>query len=524
MSSYTSTSIGPMENNDRGYYKWFVVAMLWCITFFNYADRMALNANMPLIRDAFGLDKATGGMLGSAFGYSYGLCAIFAGFIVDRVQRRKAVLVGLTIWSLICVATGFSHHFWLLFMFLAMEGLGEAFYFPAAMSMMSDYHGKATRSRAMSINQTSVYIGTIGGTYFAGKLGQRWGWESAFWVFGGLGFVLAIILWKFLREPQRGQADINDAATAVENTESSESAAAKSSFDTTEKDTSSFFNSTSIIGLLMVLIGALSLLKSGMPALTADILGTVKGYAPCVISILLGAVLLGLRAFRKDKQFWAFFRVFFTTPTAILLLLAFFCANSVAMILLVWMPSFVLEHVYNNDIAMLATAGLLATMPLQLASMLGSPAGGVLADFARSKTPRGRVLVQMVGVLCAVPFVFLCGQSHGGMVLVSALAGWGLFKGIYDSNIFASVYDVIHPKYRGMAAGFMNMFGWAGGAVAPIIAGSIADNKNLGMGYAISGASAVYIVSGLLLFCAAMVFIKWDIARLQRSLKAEAEA
>ena len=168
-------------------YKWAVVAMLWFITFFNYADRMALNANLPLIRTEMVLDKTEGGLLGSAFGYSYGLCAIFAGFIVDRVRRKTAVLLGLCFWSAVCMLTATSSSFWMLFGFMAIEGLGEAFYFPAAMSLVSDYHGKRTRSRAMSINQTSVYIGTIGGTYFAGKLGQTYGWRIAFVVFGMLG-------------------------------------------------------------------------------------------------------------------------------------------------------------------------------------------------------------------------------------------------------------------------------------------------------------------------------------------------
>jgi fucose permease len=178
------------------------------------------------------------------------------------------------------------------------------------------------------------------------------------------------------------------------------------------------------------------------------------------------------------------------------------------------------DKFYDNNMALLATAGLLATMPLQLASMIGSPTGGMLADFIRSKTPRGRILVQMTGVLCAVPFVFLCGKTDTKVLLVTALIGWGLFKGIYDSNIFASVYDVIRPDLRGMAAGFMNMFAWAGGAIAPIIAGSIADkHKELGLGGAISGASMVYILAGLLLFTSAMVFVKRDAARMQAQLR-----
>ena len=184
------------------------------------------------------------------------------------------------------------------------------------------------------------------------------------------------------------------------------------------------------------------------------------------------------------------------------------------------MPSFVVERIYGNDMAMLAVAGLLATTPLQIASMVGSPTGGILADFFRARTLRGRVLVQGIGVVCAVPFVILCGNAHAYAPLIVALVGWGLFKGMYDSNIFASVYDVMPKELRGMTAGFMNMFGWAGGALAPILAGKIADNKELGLGYAISHASVGYLACGLLLFAAAMIFVKRDAARVQKIAEA----
>ncbi|MBI5095646.1 MAG: MFS transporter [Candidatus Hydrogenedentes bacterium] len=500
-------------------YKWAVVAMLWCITFFNYADRMALNANMPLIRAEMGLDKTWGGMLGTAFGYSYGLSAIFAGFIVDRVRRKNAVLLGLCVWSVICMGTASAHSFWILFTFLALEGLGEAFYFPAAMSLVSDYHGKKTRSRAMGINQTSVYIGTIGGTYFAGKLGEKLGWRSAFIAFGALGIVLALVLWRYLREPKRGAADLAD--SRAEN----ESHAPAPKKRAVAPVSGPFINGVAISGIVLVALGVLRFIFPAAPEAAPGPAYALRAYGPYALGVF-GIALVALRILRKDQEFVAFFKVFFTTPTAVLLLLAFFCANSVAAILLVWMPSHIFETFYGKDPAYLARAGLIATMPLQLASMLGSPAGGLLADKFRIKTRRGRVLVQLVGVLCGIPFVYVSGAanlSSGFPLLIGALAGWGLFKGIYDSNIFASVYDVIRPELRGMTAGFMNLFAWAGGgAIAPILAGAVAEKQ--GLGYAISVGSLGYIVAGLLLFIAAMFFVKRDSERMQEQLKAEAEA
>lgn len=432
---YTPPGYGPN-------YKWLVVAMLWFITFFNYADRMALSANLKLIKELFSLDDTWAGMLSSAFGYSYGMAAIFAGYIVDRVKRKNAVLFGLSIWSLICMLIASSQGFWMLFLFLALEGLGEAFYFPAAMSMVSDYHGKSTRSRAMGINQTGVYIGTIGGTCIAGLIGQSMGWRIPFVLFGSLGILLALILWRFLIEPDRGAADL------IESGKKSDSS-------------------------------------------------------------------------RRKIGWGEFFRLFFSTPTAVLLLMAFFFANCVAAVTLSWMPTFILETFYGNETKGLFIAGLVATLPLQLASMIAAPTAGLCADRARGKTLRARPLVQLIGLTCAIPFVILCGQAPTATVAFLALAGWGVCKGIYDSNIFASVYDVIRPEARGMAAGIMNLFAWAAaGVLAPPAFGAI--SKHLGKPMTISCSAILYVAAALLLFVAVTRFAPRDVKRMQAQLRAEA--
>src|SRR5690349_13184976 len=191
-------------------YKWYVVGMLWFCGFFNYADRQAVFSIFPLLQQQLHLDKVQLGLLGSSFALVYGICAPFAGNIVDRVRRKSAVLWGLQTWGLICMLTEDSRTFGTLMFFRAAEGLGETFYFPASMSLISDYHGRKTRSRAMGTHQTSVYIGTIAGGFFGGLIGQYYGWRWSFVVFGGLGVVLGFVLMKYLVEPARGAADLED--------------------------------------------------------------------------------------------------------------------------------------------------------------------------------------------------------------------------------------------------------------------------------------------------------------------------
>jgi MFS family permease len=401
-------------------YPWLLVGMLWWISFFNYADRQAIFSVFPMLEGEMGLNKAQLGLLGSSFSWVYGLGAPFAGIVVDRVRRKTAILGGLHVWSLICLATGLTRTFPQLVFFRAAEGLGETFYYPASVSLISDYHGKATRSRALGTHQTSVYVGTIGGGFFAALLAEHFGWRSSFFVFGTLGVLLGVMLHPLIREAPRGAADRDEKGH--------------------EADT-----------------------------------GEVRRLPIAEVLHLIA-----------------------TTPTILALMLAFMCANFVAMVLLTWMPAYLKEHFQLS----LTMAGLAATAFAQLASMAGSPLGGWLADWLRRRTVRGRVLVQALGVLGGAPFVFLCGQTQSVGLLLVALTAWGLFKGIYDANIFASVFDVVQPEARGTTAGFMNMTGWlAGGASAPLVIGYLADTH--GLGWAISSAALVYLAAACFLLLGA---------------------
>jgi MFS family permease len=117
------------------------------------------------------------------------------------------------------------------------------------------------------------------------------------------------------------------------------------------------------------------------------------------------------------------------------------------------------------------------------------------------------MLVQAFGVLAAAPAVLLCGQTHSLLWLVVALIAWGFFKGLYDANIFAAIFDVIRPEARGTAVGFMNMVGWLlGGTSAPVIVGFLAERY--GFRLAISSSALVYLAAGVLLIAAGLAFAK----------------
>lgn len=193
-------------------YRWLVVGMLWSICFFNYADRQAIFSVFPLLRREMHLNTVELGLLGSSFAWVYGLAGPIAGVAVDRFRRKTAILGGLEFWSVICAAAALTTSFGQLLALRMAEGLGEAIYYPASVSMLSDYHGRRTRSRALGLMQTSVYAGTIGGGFWAAAMAVRYGWRSSFAVLGVLGSLLGLLLLTLLREPPRGAAEPEVAA------------------------------------------------------------------------------------------------------------------------------------------------------------------------------------------------------------------------------------------------------------------------------------------------------------------------
>jgi sugar phosphate permease len=184
----------------------------------------------------------------------------------------------------------------------------------------------------------------------------------------------------------------------------------------------------------------------------------------------------------------------------LLLILVFTGANFVAMVFLSWIPSF-LYRKFNMSLSM---AGLNGTIYLQGASVLGVLSGGLLAD-ALAKRPgsrrSGRMFTQSLGLICGVPFLFLTGWTLSLPVLFLSMIGFGYSKGIYDSNIFASLYDLVSVEHRGIAAGIMNSLGWLGGSAAPILMAIGAEKY--GMSACISSTAAIFLLLGTLLLWAA---------------------
>jgi len=183
----------------------------------------------------------------------------------------------------------------------------------------------------------------------------------------------------------------------------------------------------------------------------------------------------------------------FAEPLVPILMGIFIGANFVAVVFLTWTPSFL----YRKFGMSLSMAGLNGTAYLQIASVLGVVSGGLLADRLARRRRGGRMLVQAVALVAGAPFIFVTGWTNSTLFLIIAMAGFGYCKGLYDGNLFASLYDVVPVERRAAAAGIFNSLGWLGGGVAPV-AVALASER-YGMSACLSATSAIYLLSGCVL-------------------------
>ena len=159
----------------------------------------------------------------------------------------------------------------------------------------------------------------------------------------------------------------------------------------------------------------------------------------------------------------------------------------------------------------LAQAGFHATFWHNLGAIAGVLAGGRLADTLRARTDLGRPLVQLIGLAAGVPFLFLIGRSSDLLVVNMSLAIFGVCRGMFDSNEFAAVYDVIRPEARATVTGMMMCLGFIAGGFAPVLIGRMGET--MGIDGAMSWLAAAYAVGAVSVACACKFTFRRDLLR-----------
>jgi len=191
------------------HYKWWLLAILATVFFFNQADRALFGLLTVPIQEDLGLTDVQIGAINTALFATLAFITPFAGLIGDKFSRKWIVTVSLIGWSLFTILTGFVGGFvGMLFFRSVAAGVGEACYMPSAVPLLAQHH-RETRSIALSVHQSMLYIGLFVSGTLIGALYLFFGsnWRNIFFLFGALGLVFGILCIWILKEGERGSQD-----------------------------------------------------------------------------------------------------------------------------------------------------------------------------------------------------------------------------------------------------------------------------------------------------------------------------
>lgn len=201
---------------EKKSYPWIVVGLLWFVALLNYLDRQMLSTMKPaMMIDIPELAKAENfGLLMAVFLWIYALMSPISGIIADRLNRKNMIVGSLFVWSGVTMAMGYATTFNQIYILRGIMGFSEAFYIPAALSLIVDYHQGSTRSFAIAIHTTGIYLGqALGG--FGATISKHFSWHFTFHSVGLLGVIYSIVL-IFLIKEKKSYSFNKDQKTSIQ--------------------------------------------------------------------------------------------------------------------------------------------------------------------------------------------------------------------------------------------------------------------------------------------------------------------
>ena len=189
-------------------YPWIVVGLLWVVALLNYMDRQMLSTMREAMQiDIAELESAVNfGRLMAIFLWIYGCISPFAGAIADRISRKWLIIGSLAVWSGVTLAMGFCTTYNQIYVLRALMGISEALYIPAGLSLIADYFTGSSRSLAVGIHMTGLYLGqAVGG--FGATIAAAFSWQQTFLCFGIVGVAYAALLAVMLEDRRNEKSE-----------------------------------------------------------------------------------------------------------------------------------------------------------------------------------------------------------------------------------------------------------------------------------------------------------------------------
>ena len=440
-------------------YKWFLIAMLSFAFFFHQADRALFGLLTIPIQDELHLTDVQIGWINTVLSWTLAAMTTVAGFCGDRFSRKWLITGSLIFWSLMTVCMGYVGNFQVLgiaisayacvmFFRSIATGGGESFYAPSAYALIAVHH-KETRSVALSIHQAALYIGLMtSGALVAWILH---GLQGSAWVarhFGELGFWRPVFI---------------------------------------------IFGG---LGLLLGVVFIFCLREKGDGGDNGD--GgdkrddcKAKGEKPPLVE--------GVKAY-------------FCNPSALLATSGFIAIVFVNNAYLFWAPKFVAQKFAAElgDKAV-ATAGSGTMLYHHACAFAAIMLGGVLTDMFVKRWPRFRLAFQSGALLLGAPALVFMAFAPSMALTWLAVALYGVFRGFFEVNTHASLFDVMAPKYRSTAVGLLNMSAFFFGGLSGFLMGKLSDAQGVRgfeIGFALMG--GVYALGGALMLISFFFTFKRD--------------
>lgn len=195
--------------------------------------------------------------------------------------------------------------------------------------------------------------------------------------------------------------------------------------------------------------------------------------------------------------------IFFRRPTALLMAVAFGFVIYVDCGFKTWMPTFLQGKGMDP-----ALAAFNAVVWHYAGAIIGVLAASRITDRIAQRRPAVRFEAAILGPVVAAPFIVLMAYSPSNAVCFGAMFAYGIFRGVWDSNQFAAVFEVIPSRYHATATGLMLAFAFAFGSTAPTVLGFMRDGA--GMTAGIASLAAFYLAGGLTVAVARIFFAGKD--------------
>jgi len=450
----------------------WALILLAFINLLNYLDRNVIFALFEPIKHELSLNDTQLGWLGSAYILVFSVSALPFGVIGDLKNRKTVIAAGTALFSVFTSLGGLVRSFTGLFVSRAAVGIGEAAYAPASTSMVADYFPGRHRAFAMGVLNAGIPVGGVLGIVLGGYLSGLYGWRVAMLTVGIPGFACAALVMG-LRDPTRSEIRIT------------------------------------IRGTLRTLgVGALGLAQQLSPALVFTAIGLVAAVvlthefgteSPAdtivlAVTISIGVVLTiarWVRLVHADRRAETPFteefegavgellgagRTVLRTPTLIFIFLSGALVSFGTNGLVGWGPSLMTR---KFGLSIEAAAELLGLWGL-FAGVLGTLAGGLIADWLRRWTDKGRVITIAAGFIIGGPLgVWTLAQSNLNVFVPGFVVGF-FFLSWYNGPLSAVIFDVVPAKIGSTVVGAYLLFiHLAGDAIAFPLIGALSDRIRL---------------------------------------------